>query len=195
MTIAIDVAVLLPPQARDAVTQLNRQLEGVGGEQLRFDASHHPHVTLSQHFVRRGALATVQTRVGRALSAQSPFPIEVIGVGHGRTAQTLMLADTAPLRRLHAEVMDALADLEIEDGDASAFQVDDAPARPADVAWVAGFRAVSAYDRFAPHITVGIGGNPLTAAPFRFEAGEIAICRLGRFCACRDRLATWILQA
>ena len=192
MPIAVDVAILVSGAARTAVERLNAGFDHTPDAGFRFDATHHPHVTLSQHFVRRRRLSEVRRLVGDAVGRLEPFDLQVTGAGAGRTSQVLTVEASAPLRRLHEQLMDAMRDEEVA-GDAAAFQADGAPARPADVAWVEGFRERSSYARYDPHVTVGIGPQPLRAAPFRFPADEIALCRLGRFCTCRDRLASWTL--
>ena len=192
MPIAIDVAILLSGPARTVVERLNAGFDHAPGAGFRFDASHHPHVTLSQHFVRRGRLSEVRRLVGDVMGRLDPFEIRVIGARAGRTSQILAVEASATLGQLHERLMDALGNEEVT-GDAAAFQADGEPARPADVAWVEGFRERSSYARYDPHVTVGIGPRPLSAAPFDFPVEEIALCRLGRFCTCRERLASWTL--
>lgn len=192
MPIAVDVAILLSGHARTAVERLNAEFDHPPDAGFRFDASHHPHVTLSQHFVRRGRLSDVRRLVGGVVGRFDAFEVCVTGARAGRTSQVLAVDASAPIRRLHEALMDALRGEEVA-GDASAFQAGGAPARPADVAWVAGFRERSSHARYNPHVTVGIGPRPVSTAPFRFPAEEIALCRLGRFCTCRDRLANWTL--
>ena len=192
MTVAVDVAILLPPPARAVVERLNAGFDHAPDAGFRFDAAHHPHVTLSQHFVRRDRLAEVRRLAGGVVDALERFEVRVTGARAGRTSQVLAVEASAPLRRLHERLMDAMRGEEVA-GDAAAFQADGAPARPADAVWVAGFRERSSYARYDPHVTVGIGRRPLSAAPFRFRVEEIALCRLGRFCTCRDRLAGWAL--
>ena len=68
---------------------------------------------------------------------------------------------------------------EVAGGDSSAFYESGEPARPADAAWVARFRANSSFTRFAPHITIGIGPRQLSVDPFQFTARELAVCHLG----------------
>ena len=185
--VAVDVAILLPAAARAVAERLNAAFD----DGFRFDASHHPHVTLSQHFVPRDRLSEVRGLVGAVAARTAPFEAHVTGARAGRTSQVLAVAPSAALQRLHQELMDALRGHETAGG-ASAFQAPEA-ARPADVDWVARYRGDAAYARYDPHVTVGIGPRPIAAAPFRFPVDEIALCRLGRFCTCRDRLATWTL--
>ena len=192
MPIAVDVAILLSGAARTIVEGLNAGFDHAPGAGFRFGPSCHPHVTLSQHFVRRERLSEVRRLVGDVVGRLDPFELRVTSPRAGRTSQVLAVEASAALGRLHERLMDALRNEEVA-GDAAAFQADGEPARPADVAWVGGFRERSSYARYDPHVTVGIGPRPLSAAPFRFLVEEIALCRLGRFCTCRDRLASWTL--
>ena len=193
MSIAIDVAVLLPGAARAVAERLNAGFDHAPDAGFRFDASHHPHITLSQHFVSHERLSEVRERVGGVVVACEPFELHVTGARAGRTAQVLTVERSAPLQQLHEQMMDALRDHEVA-GDQAAFQAREPKARPADVAWVAGFRRGSSYARYDPHVTIGIGPRPISTAPFRFPLQEIALCRLGRFCTCRDRLSIWRLR-
>ena len=190
--IAIDLAVLLPTDTRAVIERVNARFDGAAGHGFRFDATHLPHVTLSQHFVNSDRLTEVCARVATVLSGLRPLDLSVTGARGGRTAQALVVAPTPALQRLHEQLMDTLASYEIP-GDAAAFQQDDTPPRDADVAWVTRFRVESSFARFDPHITVGIGPDPVTTDPFTFTARTIAVCRLGQFCTCRDRLAHWTL--
>ena len=193
MPIAVDVAILLSGAARAVVERLNAGFDHAPGAGFRFGPSCHPHVTLSQHFVRRERLAEVRRLAGDVVGRIDRFEVRVTGARAGRTSQVLAVEPSARLGQLHERLMDALRDEEVP-GHEAAFQADDeGGARPADVAWVDGFRERSSYARYDPHVTVGIGPRPLSTAPFRFPADEIAICRLGRFCTCRDRLASWTL--
>ena len=66
--IAIDVAVLLPTDARVAVERVNAPFDVVAGSGFRFDATHHPHITLGQHFVDADRLTEVCARITTVLS-------------------------------------------------------------------------------------------------------------------------------
>ena len=190
--IAIDIAALLPPDARAVVERANAKLKSKTGGGFLFDATHHPHVTLGQHFVDTDRITDVCDRITAVLSRVTPLILRVTGTSGRSTSQLLVVTATPTLQLVHKELMDALARYEVP-GDASAFQMDDIPPRDRDVKWVANFRSDSSYERFAPHITIGIGSKSLMVTPFTFTAGVIAVCHLGPFCTCRDNLARWTL--
>lgn len=190
--LAVDVAILLPATARSVLEQLNASCVPTPGG-FRFDTTHHPHITLGQHFVDADAVDAVRADLTPLLSRHVPLEIAVTGGRRGHTAHVAVVAPTPDLQRLHEQVVGVLADHEVP-GTAEAFQSDDSPARDADVRWVSRFRLDSSFGHFDPHITIGIGPGPVTVPPpWRFTATEVGLCRLGRFCTCRDPLTRWTL--
>ena len=193
MTIAINIAILLPAAAQQTVKNLNRHLSSPDNKGFRFDEAHHPHITLGQHFVSRAQVPEISSRIDELLSSHPPLELHVTGVQSGRTAQTLVVELIPPLQKLHEGVMHTLAAYELSKAEQDSFHIDGEPPRKADVSWVTSFRNRSSYTYYVPHITIGIGTKPLDTEPFRFTAHEIAICQLGRFCTCCSRLASWTL--
>lgn len=192
VSVAIDIAMLLPPATRAEIVRLNARFPNAGDNGFRFDATHHPHLTLGQHFIDATRLDAVCATVETVLSKHIPLTLQVTGTRSGRTAQVLTVSPTSALQALHEHLLDALEPFEVI-GTMGSFQSDDHPPRTADVAWVTQFRLDSSYARFAPHITVGIGSVPVPTTPFEFTGHEIAVFRLGRFCTCRDQLKRWTL--
>jgi 2'-5' RNA ligase len=190
--IAVDVAILLPPAARRQLQRLNAAYPATAGRGFRFDDTHHPHVTLGQHFVDVDGVEAVRADLTPIFARQSPIDLQITGARSGRTSQAAVVDPTPDLQRLHERVLHALESHEVI-GTRDAFQVDDHLARDADVRWVTRFRPDSAFDRFDPHITIGIGPAPPALTPWRLTANAVALCRLGRFCTCRNRLADWTL--
>ena len=192
VSVAIDIAMLLPPATRAEIMRLNARFPDAGDNGFRFDVTHHPHLTLGQHFIDATRLDAVCATVETVLSKHIPLTLQVTGTRSGRTAQVLTVSPTSALQALHEHLLDALEPFEVF-GTMGSFQSDDHPPRTADVAWVTQFRLDSSYARFAPHITVGIGSVPVPTTPFEFTGHEIAVFRLGRFCTCRDQLKRWTL--
>lgn len=191
--LAVDVAVLLPEPLLQPLLRLNAGLLPPPGG-FRFDATHLPHVTLAQQFVAAAQLPELVGTVNEALRGRAPLRLQPAGLSRGRTASTALLAPTGPLTRLHADLMDRLRPFEAGHGDAAAFcSTGGETPRDADVNWVRQFRTHAAYDRFDPHVTIGVGPlpepDPLPAA----DASRVALCQLGRFCTCRSILAEWCL--
>ena len=190
--LAIDVALLLPPEAHDLVTRLNARLAGPP-DGFRLDADHLPHISLVQQFVPATDLPLVSAEVGAVLAAAAPLTLVAERLRSNGVTTSLDLAPTRPLATLHARLMDRLAPFDMTAGDAGAFLAAGEPPRGRDVEWVTRFRTAAAYAAFEPHVTLGVGVLDDPAPALEFEARQIAVCRLGRFCTCRRVLASWTL--
>ncbi len=188
--LALDVAILPPPDVRDLAIRLSAALPDADVEGLRLDAEHFPHVTLTQQFVRTGDLNRILERLDHVLRGQPPLTLHVTGAGK-TTASTVWMAvaRSDALASLHERLMEALRDLEQVGGGPAAFV--DRDGRLADVAWVTGYRLKSSVLAYAPHITLGHASEPPRIEPFTFEATTVGACHLGRFCTCRRVLRQW----
>ena len=190
--LAIDVAILVPPALRQTLTRLNAMLAGPP-DGFRFDDTHLPHITLAQQFVHTSHLSAVNRTVGELTRHLSAFALETSDIGHGRPAPTWAVRPTPTLIRLHRDLMDALLRFDVGHATLASFAVNDEPPRQADLDWVTTYRAQAAYDRFDPHITLGVGAPPATPEPARFVATHLALCHLGRYCTCRRLITRWSL--
>lgn len=193
--VAVDVAVLLPDTLLRPMLRLNAALLPPP-DGFRFDDTHLPHVTLAQQFVAAPRLPELMRAIDGVLSGRGPLRLQPAGLSRGRTTSTVRLAPTDPLVRLHAGLMDSLRPFESGPRDAAAFcSAGDETARDADVDWVRKFGTHAAYERFDPHVTVGVGTPPEPATLPAVHATRVALCQLGRFCTCRRVLAEWSLTA
>ena len=195
--LALDVALLLPPDARERAIRLSQALgdpdaaAARGGQRLRLDANHLPHVTLTQQFVRADETAAVFEHIDEALRGQPPLTVRVTGDAKGGSSVWMAIESTAEIAALHERLMAALRGLERPAGTAAAFY--DGDARVGDVAWVTGYRLKSSLGAYTPHVTLGQADDPPAIQPFVFDATTVAACHLGRFCSCRAVLRSWEL--
>jgi 2'-5' RNA ligase len=200
--IAIDIALLLPKAVNERVKSANAALLAERPEGFRFDESHLPHITLVQQFIRRANISALIERIDPILRGMQPLALRVTGVGSSATAAHFAIEKTSEMDELHRTLLDAVQPFEVASGAAAAFYSRDEralepvhePARDKDVAWVSQFRSYASYDRFTPHITLGIGPPPGFREPFEFTADRVALCHLGRFCTCRVVLREWTLE-
>jgi hypothetical protein len=189
--VAIDVAILPPPEVSQRAIELSAALPEEGSQGLRLDAEHLPHVTLTQQFVRDDELDLAFEHADTVLRDYPPFEVVVTGAGHGGHTLWLVIERTPALTALHEQLMEALRGVERPGGTPAAFFGGDA--RIGDAMWVSGYRLKSSFGQFLPHITLGHGTAPPRVEPFTFQATTIAACHLGRFCTCRRVLREWTL--
>ena len=190
--LAIDVAILVPSGLRQALTRLNVMLPGPP-DGFQFDDTHLPHITLAQQFVQTAHLVAVNRTVGDLTRDLAAFTLETSDIGHGLTASTWQVRPAPALVRLHRRLMDALLRFDVGHATLASFVANHEPPRAADLDWVTNYRAQAAYDRFDPHITLGVGALPATPEPARFVATHLVLCHLGRYCTCRRLIARWSL--
>lgn len=192
--VAVNVALLLPPATVARVDAFNASLVADRPDGFRFDATHLPHLTLAQLFTRRSNLDRLAERVRLTLKGRPPLPLRTGRLACGRTTAVIEIANTAALQRLHERLMATVSAFEERSGTAEAFFSNAEPARPADVEWVTRFRTAASFERFAPHLTLGVGELTSFEA-LSFVAHRVALCHLGRFCTCRVIFRTWSLTA
>jgi 2'-5' RNA ligase len=185
VTLALDIAFLLPDDAAGLAVELNRRLDDGEAGRLRLDATHLPHLTLVQLFARDESLRELCGGVDAAAAAFGPLSLRVRGVDESSPTAMLVFDEDERLRELHDALMDAVRGFEARGGPDAFFTEGDLPARDRDVAWVSGYRAVHSGENFHPHVTVGHGRGAGPVEPFAFRADRLAVCHLGRHCTCR----------
>ncbi len=189
--LAVDV-VLIPSAALfDAAITLNRALQGEPDAPIVLNSSDcFPHVSLAMGGVRADEIPAVATAIETVAAAYSG--VELVPTAfHARQSSTgyvvtsVELERTSPLQALHERVMRAMEPYVIGDATPEMF-VDPAAVTPSTVGWVREYAAVASFDRFWPHMTLGMGtlpdGLPL---PARGPASRLALCHLGPHCTCR----------
>jgi 2'-5' RNA ligase len=191
--IAIDVAILPPEPVSRLAKEVSARLPADNDERLVLDDHHLPHITLTQQFVRVEELDLVMRDIDTVLQTVAPMPLHVRGGGVSGHTVWMEIERSTDLAALHESLMEALRGVERPGGTPAAFA--DGDARVRDLVWVSGYRLKSSFHAYTPHITLGHGAEPPHIEPFDFVADTIAICQLGRFCACRRALRSWTLAA
>lgn len=207
--IAIDT--LLEPDATlvKAADAANARLRQNYSEGYSLDATHAPHVTLVQRFVRARDFDAVTTAVAQVLDTERPqgWPLTATSYAYAMwagVAITVMVIERTPeLDRLEQAVVDALEPFSVVPGDAAAFVTD--PASPEinqnTIEYVNTFVPASSGKNYQPHITVGVAHEEfvkdLVAEPYTPVTGAVtdaAIFHLGNFGTAAKRLWSWNLQ-
>jgi 2'-5' RNA ligase len=189
--IALDIALLPPPEVRARAVDISSRLPTSESHGLRLDDEHLPHVTLTQQFIRGEEREAAFEKVDEVLRGQPPLHLTITGGDKGNNSVFMAVDPTPELRDLHDRLMEALRGLERPGGTPAAFIGGDA--RIGDVMWVASYRLKSSFAAYAPHITLGHADKAPEVAPMSFTASIVAACHLGRYCTCREILRSWTL--
>jgi len=189
--VAIDVALLPPRSISDHAIRLSAALPQAESRGLLLNDTNRPHITLTQNFVAAREIGAVRAAVSAVLDRRDRLSLRVSGPGRGSSSVWMRIEPSKELTDLHRALMDALRPFEQSGATAAAFS--GADPRPGDLKWVAGFRRRSSYSRYTPHITLGHAAKPPHVEPSAFTVERVALCRLGRFCACPEVVESWTL--
>jgi len=190
--IAIDV-LIEPDQAMvEKAGKINARLRENYAAGYELDATHAPHVTLLQRFVRSRELDGVTAAVAKVLAAERPAELRLKAKGveyvmWGGLAVTVLVVERTPeLMRLHQKIIDAVAPFSVNGGTAAAFVGGEANSET--IGWVETFVPKSSGEKYLPHVTVGVAQEAfvkqLKAGPFEaftFKPDGVAVYQLGNF--------------
>lgn len=193
---AIDI--LLEPDAAllEHSAANNARLLKVFPKGFALDATHRPHITLLQRFVRTADLDKVYVAAGQVIARANVsamqlqafkyyyIPSKDIGLAG------IVAKPTPPLLKLQAELIAAVAPFTVATGDSSAFvtTADDPVIDPALIGYVAAFVPKGSGAQFNPHVTTGVAPkaylDQMLAEPFKafnFSPADAAVYQLGQF--------------
>jgi hypothetical protein len=190
--IAIDV-LIEPDQAMvEKAGKVNAQLRKNYAEGYELDATHAPHITLLQRFVRSRELDEVTAAVTKVLADERPGELQLRTKGieyvmWGGVAVTVLVVERTPeLMRLHRKIIDAVAPFSVNGGTAAAFVGGEANSET--IGWVETFVPKSSGENYVPHVTAGVAQEAfvkqLKAEPyesFNFKPDGVAVYQLGNF--------------
>jgi len=206
---AIDV--LLEPDA----TML-RHAEDVNASHLKvypqgfaLDATHRPHITLIQRFVRTADLDKVYAAAGQVLARAgvTGMKLEAVKYYYVPTRDLglsgIVVHPTPELLKLQQDVIAAVAPFTVETGDSSAFVT--TPKDPIIdqllIQYVATFVPKHTGEHFSPHVSTGLAPrtylDKLLAEPFErfaFSPAGAAVYQLGQFGTASKKLKVWDLK-
>ena len=207
--IAIDVA--LEPDATmiQRAKAANDRLRKVYPEGFALDATHNPHITMLQQFVRTADLDKVYAAVAEALAGEKPtswklkafkyyyIPVPPIGLAG------IVVEPTDDLLRLQQKIIDAVLPFTVKTGTAAAFvsTEDGRDIQPFLIDYVTNFISTGSGKTFNPHVTIGVASETylkaMLAEPFEsftFSPAGAAVYHLGTFGTARKELKALVLR-
>jgi hypothetical protein len=174
------------------------------------DATHHPHVTMLQQFVRTADLDKVYAAAGRVFTEQKPLswklkafkyyyiPSPPVGLAG------IVVEPTPDLLRLQQKLIAAVTSFTARTGTPAAFMSTEEgrDIQASLIDYVADFVKIAAGPKFNPHVTTGVGTetylNKLLGEPFdafMFSPVGASVYQLGSFGTARKELKALALQS
>jgi hypothetical protein len=174
------------------------------------DATHNPHISMLQQFVRTADLDKVYAAAGRVFEEEKPLswklkafkyyyiPSPPVGLAG------IVVETTPDLLRLQQKLIAAVTPFTVRDGTPAAFMSteDGRDIQAFLLEYVADFVKIAAGPKFNPHVTTGVGTetylNKLLAEPFdafTFSPAGASVYQLGTFGTARKELKALALKS
>jgi 2'-5' RNA ligase len=180
--IAIDVVLLPPEEIMDKAIEVNRKLED---KKIVLDKNNClPHISLCMGVVESENLAKVEKVIEDIASGHSKLELEIMGVSCDSAFE---ISKPNELQELHETITGAVSDYLTYDATVGAFFSPPAVEKKT-LFWINGYRDNSSFEKFHPHITLGINESKPEKLNFRFIVSKLVICHLGNYCTCRKIL-------
>jgi hypothetical protein len=185
----------------------NTRLLNVFPKGFSLDATHRPHVTMVQRFVRTADLDKVYAAAGKVFAGANVtglklesfkyyyIPDKDIGLSG------IVVKPTPELLKLQQDVIAAVAPFTEATGTSAAFVTtpDDPVINPLLIEYVAAFVPKASGEHFNPHVTTGVASreylDKMLAEPFEpftFSPAGAAVYQLGQFGTAAKKLKEWI---
>ena len=187
----------------------NARLLKVFPKGFALDATHRPHITMIQCFVRTADLDKVYAAAGKVLAGANVTGMKLEAfkyyyVPSGAIGVAGIVAKPTPeLLKLQADMIAAVAPFTVETGDSSAFVTppDDPTIDAFLIEYVSTFVPKMSGENFNPHVTTGVAlreyldkmlAEPFE--PFTFSPAGAAVYQLGPFGTAAKKLKEWDLK-
>jgi len=184
----------------------NARLLAVYPKGFALDATHRPHITLIQRFVRTADLDKIYAAVHKVLSAANVNAMTLEAykyyyVPSGAIGLAGIVAKPTPeLLKLQEDIIAAVAPFTVDTGTIAAFTAaHDDPAIDAQmIAYVSTFVPKQTGAYFSPHVTTGVAPreylDKMLAEPFKsftFSPAGAAVYQLGPFGTAAKKFKAW----
>jgi hypothetical protein len=194
-------------QHAEAANELLRQDFPKG---FALDATHHPHISCLQRFVKTKDLDKVYDAVNKVLAEEHPatwklkaykyyyLPWKDIGLAG------IVIEPTDDLIRYQQKLIDAITPFTVKTGTAAAFVTtpEDPDINQPTIDYIENFVPDETGDKFNPHVTIGLATQDYLKKlmdekfdDFTFSPTGVSVYHLGNFGTARTQLKHWELQS
>jgi hypothetical protein len=205
---AIDI--LLEPDATmlQHAEAVNTRLRSVFPKGFALDATHRPHITLVQRFVRTENLDKVYAAVGKVFTNANVTALKLKAFKYYYIPDKelglsgIVIKPTPELLKLEQQVIDAVTPFAVKTGTSAAFVTGDVPeVLPALITYVSEFVPKSSGKHYHPHVTTGLAPRTYLDkmlkepfAAFTFSPAGAAVYHLGHFGTAAKKLHEFKLK-
>jgi 2'-5' RNA ligase len=206
---AIDIALEPDATMMQHARAANARLLKAFPEGFALDASHHPHITMLQQFVRTEDLDQVYAAAAKVLAREKPTSWKLTAFKYyyipdpPNGVAGIVVEPTADLLRLQQKLLDAVGPFTAKTGTAAAFMSTEEgrDIQQSLIEYVTNFVLIASGNKFNPHVTIGVGTEAylkeMLAEPFEafaFSPTGASVYQLGTFGTARKELKALVLK-
>ena len=197
--IAVDVVLLPPDEVMDKAIEVNQALIKTFDDKIVLNKQNcFPHISLAMGCINKDDIPKVCTVLKDIAEKFSPLALTISDIRTGtiptdEKVSGFEIVKTTDLQLLHETVMSKL--LQYFTYDVSLDMIYALPNQQVEEVttyWIKNYQKESSFERFCPHITIGIGEVEGETCgmnfPIKFNAPKLALCHLGNYCTCREIL-------
>lgn len=200
---AIDIALEPDSTMMRHAEAVNARLLEAYPKGFALDASHHPHITMLQSYVRTADLDKAYAAAGKVVASANVGGLKLKALKYYFIPDRdlglagIVIEPTDELIELQKDLLDAIAPFAEKTGTAAAFVTtpEDPDINPAGMKYIEEFVHKYSGRNFNPHVTVGVAGQdylkPMLAEPFEaFTSSPVGVTvyHLGDYGTARTRL-------
>ncbi len=187
--IAIDIVLLFPENINNICKELNSNSNKEN--YVSFEDGYNPHVTLGMGSLLIKDLEEFKTKLQELVKELKVFNLHLISFSKDKNTY-LDFEISQELRELHESIIDLISSYNAGDvGIKNFFEME----KPSSlINWVNNFKVNSSYDKYHPHITLGIDvkESPLDF-PITFKPVSLGLFHLGTHGTCKKLLVKFSL--
>lgn len=181
--IAVDVVLLPPEDVMDKLIELDQKLLNRNPDKPLLDKVNcFPHLSLAMGVVEEKYLTDIEKILMQIAKQFKPIPLTASQLGKSKVS----VDNTVELKQLHEKLMNQLSSFFSSEVDQSMFY--GGQVRDISLSWARDYVSNSAFEKFAPHFSLGIGETAERNIGLNFTAERLALCHLGNYNTCRKIL-------
>ncbi len=180
--LAVDIVLLPSEEMANLAIGLNKTVIGENaGKMILNTANCLPHCTLSMGFIDRENLEKVTNKL-QAISGQfDAFHLVSDRLDFGKMSSgyeivTLHIQKQPDIQQLHEMITSELSPYLSSEGSGNDFHE---PQGDGALFYIKNFKTVASFEKYNPHITLGLGKLEGVKFPIEFTADKLALCHLG----------------
>ena len=183
MKLAIDIALLPPEEIMDKAIEINKKL--VDDPTILNKENCLPHITLCMGVLKEEDLPKVKEILQEISDNYSKLSLKISRINEEHSA--FDIEKTEELQKLHETIVNQLAPILTYDA-TTEICFSPPPVVERTLFWINNYKENSSFEKFYPHITLGVQKIEGKELSVPFQASRLVLCHLGNYCTCRKIL-------